>query len=51
VVIATITSPVSGIVAGDGTTAALDKIAAGVETIAGTVDETNDAIQTVTVTP
>lgn len=51
VVIATISSEDTGIVAGDGNTAALDKIAAGVETLATTVDTTNDAVQTITVTP
>ena len=51
VVIATISAEDTGIVAGDGNTAALDKIAAGVETLATTVDTTNDAVQTITVTP
>ena len=49
VVIATITSPVTGIVAGDGTNDALATIADGVSTIAGAVD--NDVMQVNQVTP
>lgn len=39
VVVATITTPVTGIVAGDGTQAALGNIASGIDTIASAIDE------------